>query len=65
MAKQNGVRNQIFAAGIHLEDDKFQGNEVKFIKYIVYKIQNFQGIITGWLVRRPNLRRRSRRRYSI
>jgi hypothetical protein len=51
VAKQNGVRNQIFAAGffsnngfeeaIHLEDSKFQGDEVKFIRYIVYKIQSF------------------------
>jgi hypothetical protein len=60
VAKQNGVRNQIFAAGffsnngfeeaIHLEDSKFQGDEVKFIRYIVYKIQNFRGIITGCIL---------------
>ena len=53
-----GTRNQIFAAGfysntgfneaIHLEDGKFNNDEVKFIRYIVYKIQSFQGIITGW-----------------
>jgi DNA polymerase elongation subunit (family B) len=65
VAKQNGVRNQIFAAGfysntgfneaIHLEDDKFQGDEVKFIRYIVYKIQSFQGIITGWYLANSDL----------
>ena len=60
VAKQNRIRNQIFAAGfysnngineaIHLEDCKFRGDEVKFIRYIVYKIQTFQGIITGTLL---------------
>ncbi|MFZ0220376.1 MAG: hypothetical protein WAM42_01615 [Candidatus Nitrosopolaris sp.] len=65
VAKQNGVRNQIFAAGffsnngfeeaIHLEDSKFQGDEVKFIRYIVYKIQNFRGIITGWYLANSDL----------
>ena len=65
MVKQNGLRNQIFAVGffsnngfeeaIHLEDDKFQDDEVKFIKYIVYKIQSFQGIITGWYLANSDL----------
>ena len=46
------TRNQIFAAGfcsntgfteaIHLEDSEFNNNEVQFIRYIVYKIQNFR-----------------------
>jgi hypothetical protein len=31
-----------------LEDSKFNNDELKFIRYIVYKIQSFQGIITGW-----------------
>jgi len=54
----NITRSQIFAAGfcsntgfkeaIHLEDTKFDNDEVKFIRYIVYKIQSFQGLITGW-----------------
>jgi DNA polymerase, archaea type len=58
-------RNQIFAAGfysntglneaIHLEDDKFNNDEVKFIRYIVYKIQSFQGIITGWYLANSDL----------
>ena len=58
VAKHSRIRNQIFAAGffsnngfeeaIHLEDDKFQGDEIKFNRHIVYKIQSFQGIITGW-----------------
>ena len=58
-------RNQIFAAGfssntgfseaVHLEDDKFRGDEVKFIRYIVYKIQSFHGIITGWYVSNSDL----------
>ena len=49
------TRNQIFAAGfysnsgfkeaIHLSDSKFNNDEVKFIRYIVYKIHSFQGII--------------------
>jgi DNA polymerase elongation subunit (family B) len=65
MTKQNGVRNQIFAAGfssnngfeeaIHLEDSRFRGDEVKFIQYIVYKIQSFQGIITGWYLANSDL----------
>jgi hypothetical protein len=43
----NTARNQIFAAGfysnagfseaIHLEDSKFNNDEVKFIRHIVYK----------------------------
>ena len=51
VAKHNRIRNQIFAAGffsnngfneaIHLEDEKFNNDEVKFIRYIVYKIQSF------------------------
>jgi len=58
-------RNQIFAAGfssntgfseaVHLEDDKFRDDEVKFIRFIVYKIQSFQGIITGWYVSKSDL----------
>ncbi|MFY9871632.1 MAG: DNA polymerase domain-containing protein [Candidatus Nitrosopolaris sp.] len=40
---------------IHLEDAKFQRNEVKFIRYIVYKIQSFQGIITGWYLANSDL----------
>ena len=48
----NITRNQIFAAGfcsnagfkeaIHLEDAKFNNDEVKFIRHIVYKIQVFR-----------------------
>ena len=59
------IRNQIFAAGfysnngineaIHLEDGKFNNDEVKFIRYIVYKIQSFQGIITGWYLANSDL----------
>jgi hypothetical protein len=58
ISKNNITRNQIFAAGfysntgvkeaIHLEDRKFKNDEVKFIRYIVYKIISFEGIITGW-----------------
>jgi DNA polymerase elongation subunit (family B) len=65
VTRQNGIRNQIFAAGffsntgfsegIHLEDDKFRDDEVKFIRYIVYKIQSFQGIITGWYLTNSDL----------
>jgi hypothetical protein len=43
------IRNQIFAVGfysnngfieaIHLEDNKFNNDEVKFIRYIVYRIE--------------------------
>src|SRR5215831_7218999 len=65
MTKQNRIRNQIFAAGfysnngineaIHLEDSKYLGDEVKFIRYIVYKIQSFQGIITGWYLANSDL----------
>ena len=61
----NITRNQIFAAGfysntgfkeaIHLEDSKFNNDEVKFIRYIVYKIQSFQGIITGWYLANSDL----------
>jgi hypothetical protein len=61
----NVTQNQIFAAGfysiigikevIHLEDDKFKNNEVKFLRYIVYKIQSFQGIITGWYLMNSDL----------
>jgi hypothetical protein len=53
-------RNQIFAAGfysntgireaIHLEDGRFNNDEVKFVRHIVYKIQSFQGIITGCIL---------------
>src|SRR5215469_479806 len=65
VTKQDSIRNQIFAAGfysnaglnkaIHLEDDKFQCDEVKFIRYIVYKIQSFQGTITGWYLANSDL----------
>jgi len=61
----NTTRNQIVAAGfysnagfneaIHLEDDKFNNDEIKFIRYIVYKIQSFQGIITGWYLANSDL----------
>jgi len=55
----NNTRNQIFAAGFYtntgfkevihlLSDSKFRNDEVKFIRYIVYRLQSFQGIITGW-----------------
>lgn len=59
------ARNQIFAAGfysndglketVHLEDSKFNNDELKFIRYIVYKIQSFQGIITGWYLANSDL----------
>src|SRR5438132_2650941 len=65
VTKQNRIRNQIFAAGfysnngineaIHLEDGKFNNDEVKFIRYIAYKIQSFQGIITGWYLANSDL----------
>ena len=61
----NITRNQIFAAGlcsntgfkeaIHLEDTMFNNDEVKFIRHIVYKIQSFQGIITGWYLANSDL----------
>jgi hypothetical protein len=61
----NDTRSQIFAAGfcsntgfaeaIHLEDDEFNNDEVKFIGYIVYRIQSFQGIITGWYLANSDL----------
>jgi len=60
-----GTGKQIFAAGfysnrgfneaIHLEDDKINNDEVKFIRYIIYKIQSFQGIITGWYLANSDL----------
>ena len=53
VTEQNSIRNQIFAAGfyskngfkeaIHLEDSKFDNDEIKFIRYVVYKIQSFHG----------------------
>jgi hypothetical protein len=46
--------NLIFSE-VHLEDDKFRGDEVRFIRYIVYKIQGFQGIITGWYLANSDL----------
>ena len=59
------TRNQIFPPGfcsntgfteaIHLEDSEFNNNEVQFIRYIVYKIQNFRGIITGWYLANSDL----------
>jgi DNA polymerase elongation subunit (family B) len=58
------IRDQIFAVGfcsnsgfteaVHLNDPRFE-NEVKFIRYIVYKIQSFQGIITGWYLAKSDL----------
>jgi DNA polymerase, archaea type len=61
----DNTRSQIFAAGlcsntgfseaIHLEDNKFNNDEIKFIRYIVYKIQSFQGIITGWYLANSDL----------
>jgi DNA polymerase, archaea type len=61
----NNTRSQIFAAGfcsntgfmeaIHLEDSRFNNDEVKFIRYIVYRIQGFQGIITGWYLANSDL----------
>jgi DNA polymerase elongation subunit (family B) len=60
-----GARNQTFAAGfcpntgfkeaIHLEDSRFKNDEIKFIRYVVYKIQSFQGIITGWYLAKSDL----------
>jgi hypothetical protein len=48
----NNTRIQIFTAGfcsntgfaeaIHLEDSRFNSDEVKFIRYIIYRIQSFQ-----------------------
>ena len=65
VAKQHSTRIQIFAAGfysntgfneaIHLEDSRFGDDEVKFIRHIVYKIQSFQGIITGWYLANSDL----------
>jgi hypothetical protein len=65
ITKDNITRNQIFAAGIysntgvkeaiHLEDRKFKNDEVKFIRYIVYKIISFEGIITGWYLSNSDL----------
>jgi hypothetical protein len=61
----NNTRSQIFAAGfcsntgfteaIHLQDSRFNNDEVKFIRYIVYRIQSFQGIITGWYLANSDL----------
>jgi hypothetical protein len=61
----NDSTRTLFAAGfcsntglkeaIHLEDSKFNNDEVKFIRYIVYKIQSFQGIITGWYITNSDL----------
>jgi DNA polymerase elongation subunit (family B) len=61
----NITRSQIFAAGfcsntgfkeaIHLEHTIFNNDEVKFIRYIVYKIQSFQGVITGWYLANSDL----------
>ncbi|MGB7956247.1 MAG: hypothetical protein WCF23_19920, partial [Candidatus Nitrosopolaris sp.] len=63
--KKNITRNQLFAAGfysntgfkdaIHLEDRKFKNDEVKFIRNVVYRIQSFQGIITGWYLANSDL----------
>ncbi|HEY7080147.1 MAG TPA: DNA polymerase domain-containing protein [Nitrososphaeraceae archaeon] len=59
------TRTQIFAAAfcsntgfleaIHLEDSRFSNDEVNFIRYIVHKIQNFHGIITGWYLANSDL----------
>jgi DNA polymerase I len=63
--KNNVTRNQIFAAGffsntgfreaIHLEDEKFKNDEIKFIRYLVYRVQSFQAIITGWYIANSDL----------
>ena len=63
--RDHNTRTQIFAAGscsntgfreaIHLEDSRFNNDEVKFIRYIVYKIKSFQGIITGWYLANSDL----------
>ena len=65
VTKQNKIRNQIYAAGFYsnngfkeaiiLQDGKFNNDEVKFIRSIVYKIQSFQGIITGWYLAKSDL----------
>src|ERR671933_423137 len=47
--------NTGFNEAIHLEDSKFNNDEIKFIRYIVYKIQSFQGIITGWYLANSDL----------
>ena len=62
----NNTRNQIFAAGFYtntgfkesihlLSDSKFKNDEVKFIRYIVYRLQSFHGIITGWNIASSDL----------
>ena len=38
-----------------MDDTKFNNDEVKFIRYIVYTIQSFQGIITGWYLANSDL----------
>jgi hypothetical protein len=40
---------------IHLEDSQFNNDEVKFIRYIVYTIQSFRGIITSWYLSKSDL----------
>ncbi|HET7392131.1 MAG TPA: hypothetical protein VFJ51_15050 [Nitrososphaeraceae archaeon] len=50
-----GVSHHLWKSSIHLEDSKFNNNEVKFIRYIVHKIQSFQGIITGWYLANSDL----------
>jgi DNA polymerase, archaea type len=65
LTKRNGIKNQIFAAGfcsnngvkeaIHLQDEKFNNDEVKFIRNVVYRIKSFQGIITGWYLANSDL----------
>jgi hypothetical protein len=36
---------------IHLLSDSiFKNDEVKFIRHIVFRLQSFQGIITGWYI---------------
>lgn len=40
---------------IHLEDKTFKNDEIRFIRNIVFRIHNFQGIITGWYLANSDL----------
>src|SRR5215208_5613486 len=62
----NNTRNQIFAAGFYtntgfkeaihlLLDSKFKNDEVKFIRHIIYRLQSFPGIVTGWHIAASDL----------
>jgi hypothetical protein len=46
---------QLVFAQTQLEDIQFNNDEVKFIRYIVYTIQSFRGIITGWYLSNSDL----------